>query len=45
MTDIDFSDGASAPFTIAGRINGFTFDTTSFIRQDEVVRDFYLKFS
>ncbi|HEB4875897.1 TPA: hypothetical protein R0C45_004099 [Kluyvera ascorbata F0526] len=45
MADIDFSDGTSAPFTVASRINGFTFDTVSFTRQDEVVRDFYLKFN
>ena len=44
MADIDFSDGTSAPFTVAGRINGFTFDTVSFTRQDEVVRDFYLTY-
>lgn len=40
-----FSDGTSAPFTVAGRINGFTFDTVLFTRQDEVVRNFYLKFN
>lgn len=44
MADIDFSDGTSAPFTVAGIINGFTFDTISFTRQDEMVRDFYLTY-
>ncbi|MEB6390049.1 calcium-binding protein, partial [Kluyvera ascorbata] len=36
---INFLSGASSPFTVAGRINGFSYDASAFISPNETARD------